>query len=100
MDDRDFVHASAICELAKRELAAYLRAAGERLGCSDAVQAGNIWIETMGSLDWPGLGHATFFRFVTLLSLLKLTAHPGGFHNNTSQQPFTASKGEVYAEVG
>jgi hypothetical protein len=64
----------AIVQLAEAELAAFLRGTHAALGCGDSLTSGALWIDTMTSLDWPATNHKSFFRAVTILSIVQLVS--------------------------
>ena len=72
MSDDDFAHASAIAGQAEHEVAIYLRAAHECLGFCDPLRSGQVWIDTLESLEWPTRDYEKFFRRVTVLAVLQL----------------------------
>jgi hypothetical protein len=59
---------------AEQELAAFLCAATKFVGAGDLLRAGEIWINTMKSLDWTCEHPEKFFRRVTVQAAAQLLA--------------------------
>jgi hypothetical protein len=74
MSSDDLGQAQVIVEMAEAELAAFLRSTHAVLGFGDPLTSGSLWIDTMTSHGWPATNHKSFFRAVTILSIVRLVS--------------------------
>jgi hypothetical protein len=74
MAERNNVSVRNIAGKAEREMVAFLHATSEVFGEDGSPQAGETWVRTMESLDWPTENHERFFRRVSVLTISQLLA--------------------------
>lgn len=86
-------------KIAEQELAAFLTAAAGAGGSWESSRASEIWLETLGALDWPGSGLEHFFRSITIRAAARLadeccagTIVPASLLQHSLEFTFSASR--------
>jgi hypothetical protein len=79
MPERSNAPLQNITGQAEREMTAFLHATAEVFGRDGAPPAGEAWLRTMESLDWPCENHEKFFRRVSILAISQLTGETHRF---------------------
>jgi hypothetical protein len=78
---------------AKREMTAFLHATSEVFGGDGSPQAGETWLRTMESLDWPSENHEKFFRRVSVLTISQLMAETHCFSDGRYKKEEEQARG-------
>jgi hypothetical protein len=74
MAEYEVTHSLNIKRQAEREMAAFLKAVKGAVGQGGLLQAGDVWLRAMESLDWPDVDHKRFFRRVSVIAISQLLA--------------------------